>query len=44
MKKTYLYAAMEKIDEDIEELETRSVRDEKPHVKKTPCVTGSVTP
>ena len=33
-KKTYLYAAMEKIDEDIEELEIRSVRDEEAHVKQ----------
>lgn len=34
MKKTYLYAAMEKIDEDIEELEIRSVRDEEAHVEQ----------
>ena len=34
MKKTYLYVAMEKIDEDIEELEIRSVCDEEAHVKQ----------
>lgn len=34
MKKTYLYAAMEKIDEDIEELEIRSVRDEEAPVEQ----------
>ena len=34
MKKTYLYAAMEKIDEDIEELEIGSVRDEEAHVEQ----------